>query len=288
MHTIARQSARSRTSASGFRPALLRRLALIAAGIAMVVANVASGPRAMAETINAERFRLEIATNLVWLDNRNDPVVNTLSGQQNFFDRLVAEANPFLRITNLSQSDSIVGANLDLSTSDARVSDVEWLDTPGAAAWNWDESSLVCQLQFKDAVLPGKSASMRLFTSARAGEYTMNQNLFQPFGGLSAMSVRNKQYGTVTLLVGQELLSQEVQFTRSGEPVGVSLLEPAPTYDLATVPRVPFYAGGREYGIQTAAAIQPVPEPAGIVSAVAAGAALVAFRLGVRRKVGKV
>jgi hypothetical protein len=285
MHTIASKFFRLHSNLSGRRSSGLRRLALLAAGLAVAFANAATGPLAMAETINAERFRLDIATNLNWLDNRNDPVVNTLSAQQNYFDRLVAEANPFLRITNLSESDSLVGANLDLSTSDARISDVEWVETPGSANWKWDESSLVCQLQFNDAVLPGKSASMRLFTSARADGYTLNQNLFQPLGGLSA---NNKQYGTVTLLVGQELLSQEVQFTRSGDPVGVSLLEPAPTYNLATIPRVPIYAGGREIGFQTAAAIQPVPEPAGIVSVVAAGVALAAFRIGGRRKTGKV
>ena len=65
-----------------------------AALLLTAIAAGACGSRADADTITAQSFRLEIATNLVWMDNRDDPMVQSLDNQQNFFDRQVINSQP--------------------------------------------------------------------------------------------------------------------------------------------------------------------------------------------------
>ena len=239
------------------------------------------GSSAVADVITAQSFRLEIATNLVWLDNRNDPVLNVLNSQQNFFDRMVSQANPYLRITNLSDHSRIVGAQLNLAKSSAKVVDCEWLETPGAATWFWDTETLPehAHFQFIDPILPGKSVSMRLSTAGRDDGYALWQNLFQsgetPFG-------ETVEYGIMSLLVQESVSRQQVQFDAQGNPIGITVVDPAPLYDLSEIPRTT-YTAVDEYAFQATATIQPVPEPAAYVSA-AAAVATMAFWRGVRRR----
>jgi len=258
-----------------------------AALLLTAIAAGACGSRADADTITAQSFRLEIATNLVWMDNRDDPMVQSLDNQQNFFDRQVINSQPYLRITNLSNSTRIVAAQLNLSNSAARISDVEWIETPGEARWTWDtvNSPNHAMLDFIDPILPGKSASMRLFTSQDTDGYVLNQNLFQP---LSGFSTTKSQYGIVTLSVQQTVSAQRVLFDANGDPVGPTY-EPAPLYDLANpieTPRVSFGGPTNAYGIVTVATIQPVPEPGSLAMAGMAGVALGLWGIARRARAG--
>lgn len=245
---------------------------------------------AVADVISQQSYRLEIATNLAWLDNQEDPIVRVLAGQQNFFDRMVANANPYLRITNLSDHTRLVGAQLNLSKSSAKVVDCEWLEKPGEAAWFWDTTTLPehAHFQFIDPILPGKSVSMRISTAAREDGYTMWQNLFQtgdtPFG-------ETAEYGVMSLLVEESVSSQQVQFDAKGHPLGVNLLSTPLVYDLSAVPRTTYNAFGElnqfgEYALQTNLEIQAVPEPSAYVTAAAALATLAIWRGARRRGLG--
>ena len=237
------------------------------------IAACACGPRAHADVITAQSFRLEIATNLVWLENKNDPSVQILDSQQNFFDRQVGQANPYLRITNLSDHSRIVGAQLNLSNSAAKISSVEWLETPGEARWQWDASNNHAMFDFVDPILPGKSASMRLTTAQQSDGYVLNQNLFQP---LFAVDGAKAQYGIVTLSVQESISSQRVSFDSNGDPIGPTY-DPPPMYDLANpiaTPRVSYGTPVSTFGIETVASIQPVPEPGTLAMAGMASAML--------------
>lgn len=253
---------------------LLRRLWAVAATLLAFVACCRS--TVVADVITAQSFKLEIASNLTWLDNRNDPVVKVLSGQQNFFDRMVANANPYLRITNLSDHSRIVGAQLNLTKSSAKIVDCEWVDKPGDASWFWDSESLPdhAHFQFIDPILPGKSVSMRLSTADRNDGYTMWQNLFQP--GETPLG-DSEEYGVVSLLVHESLSRQQIQFDVKGNPINIAVIDPPPTYDLSTVARTT-YTATDEYAFQSTVTIQPVPEPAAYVSVLAAVASIAGWR----------
>jgi hypothetical protein len=267
-------------------------LRTISAALATLLAFAACcRSSAVADVISQQSYRLEIATNLTWLDNRDDPIVRVLASQQNFFDRMVANANPYLRITNLSDHTRLVGAQLNLAKSSAKIVDVEWLEKPGEAAWFWDTTTLPehAHFQFIDPVLPGKSVSMRLSTAARDDGYTMWQNLFQtgetPFG-------ETEDYGVMSLLVEETLSRQQVQFDDKGHPLNVNLLATPLVYDLNTVPRTTYNALGEvnassEYALQTSLEIQAVPEPSAYVTAGAALATLAMWRSARRRGLGK-
>jgi len=252
---------------------------------ALVACACSWGEKAAGDVITAQSFRLEIATNLVWMDNRNDPTVQVLDAQQNFFDRQVSNANPYLRITNLSDHSRIVAAQLNLENSAARVSTVEWLETPGEARWQWDASNSHAMFDFIDPILPGKSASFRLTTAEASDGYVLNQNLFQP---LYAVDGTKAQYGIVTLSVQENTSSQQVRFDAIGDPTEPTF-EPAPMYDLANpikTPRVTYGTPISTYGIETVATIQPVPEPETLAMAGIASAMLGLWGLARRRRAG--
>lgn len=261
---------------------LFRGLWAVAATLLAFVACCRSP--AVADVISADSYKLEIATNLVWLDNRTDPVVMVLSAQQNFFDRMVANSNPYLRITNLSDHSRIVGAQLNLSKSSAKIVDCEWLEKPGEASWFWDSETLPqhAHFQFIDPILPGKSVSMRLSTAERDDGYAMWQNLFQP--GSTPLG-ETQEYGVLSLAVHESVSTQQVQFDVMGNPIGITVVDPPPTYDLSTVPRTT-YTAVDEYALQTMVTIQPVPEPAAWVSGLAALATLAIWRGLCRRRLG--
>jgi hypothetical protein len=253
---------------------------------AAVVACACSwGGRAAGDVITAQSFRLEIATNMVWMENKNDPTVQILVAQQNFFDRQVANSNPCLRITNLSDHSRIVAAQLNLENSAAKISSVEWLETPGEARWQWDASNNHAMFDFIDPILPGKSISMRLTTAANGAGYVMDQNLFRP---VFVMDGTKAQYGIVTLSVQESTSSQRVQFDSFGDPVGPTY-EPAPMYDLANPIETPLLTYGtptKTYGVEAIVTIQPVPEPETLAMAGTAAAMLGLWGLAGRRRSG--
>jgi hypothetical protein len=245
--------------------------------LAAMVAGVCSwGSKAAGEVITTQSFRLEIATNLVWMDNKNNPTVALLDEQLNCFDQQIAQANPYLRITNLTNDSRIVAAQLNLANSSARISNVEWLETPGQATWYWDtvHNPNHAMFNFIDPILPGKTASMRLTTAEDRDGYVLYQNLFQPMFTLDGAKA---QYGIVTLSIQQTVSAEQVQFDAYGDPIG-AVFDPAPVYDLADPVQTPRVSYGYDptvntFGIESYAQIQPVPEPgtlamAGMASAV--------------------
>lgn len=262
---------------------LFRRLWAVAATLIAFAACCRSP--VVADVISTSSYSLEIATNLVWLDNRSDPVVKVLNGQQNFFDRMVANANPYLRITNLSDHSRIVGAQLNLTKSSSKIVDCEWVEKPGAASWFWDSQTLPehAHFLFIDPILPGKSASMRLSTTDRKDGYTMWQNLFQP--GETPLG-DSEEYGVVSLFVHESLSREQIQFDVKGNPIGIVVVDPPPTYNLSSVPRTT-YSAIDEYGLQATATIQPVPEPAAYVSVLAALASIAGWRSVRRGSLGR-
>jgi len=233
-----------------------------------------------AGSILPSEIRVEIATNLVWLDNHLNPVVGVLDGQQNFFDRLVTEASPLLRITNLSKDKRFIGGQLGLQNSAAKIVNIEFIEAPGKTNWFWsgpDARTDVnhAHFQFINPLMPGQTASMQFTTSQRVEGYTMEQNLFSSL----------PQYGILKVGVDKSLSTDEVQFDPvTGVPIGLpNQIRPGFSFDLSTVPERPYDSGVSVYAVE----IVPIPEPTGFMLAGAAAASLVAWRGWGRRRVTK-
>lgn len=231
-----------------------------------------------AGSISPSDIRVEIATNLVWLDNITNPVVGVLDGQQNFFDRLVTEASPLLRITNLSTDKRFIGGQLGLQNSAAQIVNIEFIQAPGKTNWFWsgpDASVAInhAHFQFINPLMPGQTASMRFTTAERVAGYTMEQNLFSNL----------PQYGILSVGVDKSLSTDPVQFDPvTGAPIGLPIV-PGFSFDLSTVPERRYGSNAGVYAVE----IVPIPEPTGFVLAGAAAASLAIWRGWGRRRVAK-
>lgn len=165
--------------------------------------------RLFAEAITSDSFQIEISTNLAWMDNNSNPLVQIASARQSGMQRAVAEANPYIRITNVSTDARLVAAQLNLSKAESSIDNVDWISTPGRANWFWDSVAKHAHFQFVDPVLPGDSAIMRVSTASLAGTsnlYSMFQNLFQP---------SSSPYGTGSYFGILHLMAQPATSTQS-------------------------------------------------------------------------
>lgn len=256
------------------------RVETIARCVVALTLAVASAWTSQAATISPSEIKVEIATNLVWLENSGDSVVTALDGQQNFFDRLVTEATPLLRITNLSTDFRFLGGQLGLENSFASIVDIQFLDAPGQTAWFWDtsdESNTLNHAHFQliNPLMPGQTVSMRFVTAQREDGYTMYQNLF--CGG--------PEGGTLRIGTQQSLSTEEVQFDPlTHKPIGLSTPVQGIEYDLSTIPIVDSNSGVSRYAVEITVA--PVPEPTGVMLAGAALASLAVCRGWARRRRG--
>jgi hypothetical protein len=259
------------------------------AGLA-VACMLGSGLRSHAESLTSAAYRIDIANNLVWYDNQGQPIVQATASRLSVLQRWNLQSQPNVRITNTSSDISLVGVQLDLSNSAAKIISCTWLDTPGAADWNWNDASASAFFQFHDPIAPGGVVSMRLGTAARTTApsglmlastglpltYTMNQTFFHPcFAGCVDT---NMSYGEFTLFSRPASDTTPPAFDPTGVPDGPDIMQQ--TVNLGDYPLTGADIADPASGAST---VVPVPEPHTIALA-ASAAAVAAARLFRRRR----
>lgn len=243
-----------------------------------------------AESLTSAAYRIDIANNLVWYDNQGQPIVQATASRLSVLQRWNLQSQPNVRITNTSSDISLVGVQLDLSNSAAKIISCTWLQTPGDADWNWNDATASAYFQFHDPIAPGEVVSMRLGTAARSSSpsglvmassgaalsYTMNQTFFHP--SLAGCIDTNLSYGEFTVFSRPAADTAPPQFNTRGLPVGDDLMQQ--TVNLGDYPldaaEIADPAGG-------ASTVVPVPEPQTVALA-ASAAAILAGRLVARRR----
>jgi len=259
------------------------------AGLA-VACTLGSGLQTHAESLTSAAFRIDIANNLVWYDNQGQPIVQATASRLSVLQRWNLESQPNVRITNTSGDISLVGVQLDLSNSAAKIISCTWLNTPGEAGWNWDDATASAYFQFHDPIAPGGVVSMRLGTAARTTApsglvmgasgtpltYSMNQTFFHPcFAGCVDT---NMSYGEFTLSSRPASDTTPPEFNPTTRlPVGDDLMQQ--TVNLGDYPLTGADIADPAGGAST---VVPVPEPHTIALA-ASAAAVAAARLFRRR-----
>jgi hypothetical protein len=248
-----------------------------------------SGFRSHAESLTSANYRIDIANNLVWYDNQGQPIVQATASRLSVLQRWNLQSQPNVRITNVSSDISLVGVQLDLSSSAAKIISCTWLDKPGAADWNWDDASASAFFQFHDPIAPGGVVSMRLGTAARTTapsglalastgsplSYSMNQTFFHPcFAGCVDT---NTSYGEFTVFSRPASETTPPVFD-AGVPVGPEIMQQ--TVNLGDYPLTGADIADPAGGAST---VVPVPEPHTIALA-ASAAAVAAARLFRRRR----
>ena len=254
-----------------------------------VACTLGSGLRSHAESLTSAAYRIDIANNLVWYDNQGQPIVQATASRLSVLQRWNLQSQPNVRITNTSSDISLVGVQLDLSDSAAKIISCTWLNAPRAADWNWNDASASAFFQFHDPIAPGGVVSMRLGTAARTTQpsgivmassglplsYNMNQGFFHPT--IDAGCYSNASHGAFTVFSRPASVTTPVVFGRSGAPVGPDIMQQ--TVNLGDYPLTGAEIADPATGAST---VVPVPEPHTIALA-ASAAAVAAARLFRRR-----
>lgn len=260
------------------------------AGLA-VACMLGSGLRTHAESLTSAAYRIDIANNLVWYDNQGQPIVQATASRLSVLQRWNLQSQPNVRITNTSSDISLVGVQLDLSNSAAKIISCTWLDKPGAADWNWNDASASAFFQFHDPIAPGGVVSMRLGTAARTTQpsglvmassslplsYSMNQAFFHPTIDAGCIDT-NASYGEFTVFSRPASDTTPQVFDPTGVPVGPDIMQQ--TVNLGDYPLTGADIADPASGAST---VVPVPEPHTIALA-ASAAAVAAARLFRRRR----
>ncbi|MEI6239065.1 MAG: hypothetical protein WCR51_01615 [Planctomycetia bacterium] len=255
-----------------------------------VVCTLCPCLRAQAETLTSAAYRIDIANNLVWYDNQGQPIVQATASRLSVLQRWNLQSQPNVRITNTSSDISLVGVQLDLSNSASKIISCTWLETPGQADWNWNDSTASAYFQFLDPIAPGGVVSMRLGTAARTSDpsgimlassganltYTMNQSFFHPC--IAGCVDTNMGYGEFTVFSRPASDTAPPVFDPTGLPVGDTIVQQ--TVNLGDYPLTSADINDPASGTST---IVPVPEPHTIALAASAAAVVAARFLGRRR-----
>jgi hypothetical protein len=255
-----------------------------------VACTLGSGLRSHAESLTSGAYRIDIANNLVWYDNQGQPIVQATASRLSVLQRWNLQSQPNVRITNISSDISLVGVQLDLSNSAAKIISCTWLEAPGDAGWNWDDATASAFFQFHDPIAPGGVVSMRLGTAARTTQpsglvmassalplsYSMNQAFFHPTI-LAGCIDTNASHGAFTVFSRPASETTPPVFDPAGVPVGPDIMQL--TVNLGDYPLTGAEIADPASGAST---VVPVPEPHTIALA-ASAAAVAAARLFRRR-----
>ena len=255
-----------------------------------VACTLGSGLQTHAESLTSAAYRIDIANNLVWYDNQGQPIVQATASRLSVLQRWNLQSQPNVRITNTSGDISLVGVQLDLSNSAAKIISCTWLNTPGEADWNWDDATASAYFQFHDPIAPGGVVSMRLGTAARTTApsglmlastgtpltYSMNQTFFHP--ALAGCVDTNMSYGEFTVFSRPASDTTPPVFDPTGVPDGPGIMQQ--TVNLGDYPLTGADIADPAGGAST---VVPVPEPHTIALA-ASAAAVAAARLFRRRR----
>lgn len=261
------------------------------AGLA-IVCTLGPGVPVRAEALTSAAYRIDIANNLVWYDNQGQPIVQATASRLSVLQRWNLQSQPNVRITNTSSDISLVGVQLDLSNSAAKIISCTWLETPGQAGWNWNDATASAYFQFHDPIAPGGVVSMRLGTAARSSApaglfrlaegtnltYTMNQTFFHP--SIAGCVDTNPSYGEFTVFSRPASVVTPPVFDATGLPVGEPIVQQ--TVNLGDYPLTAAQISDPAGGTSTIVPV-PVPEPHTIALAASAAAILAARVLGRRR-----
>ena len=256
-----------------------------------VACTLGSGLRSHAESLTSAAYRIDIANNLIWYDNQGQPIVQATASRLSVLQRWNLQSQPNVRITNTSSDISLVGVQLDLSNSAAKIISCTWLDKPGDAGWNWDDATTSAYFQFLDPIAPGGVVSMRLGTAARTTDpsglvmgasgapltYSMNQTFFHPT--IDAGRYSNASHAAFTVFSRPASQTTPPVFDPAGVPIGPDIMQQ--TVNLGDYPLTGAEIADPATGAST---VVPVPEPHTIALA-ASAAAVAAARLFRRRRV---
>lgn len=258
-----------------------------------ILATLGQGLVVQAESLTSAAYRIDIANNLVWYDNQGQPIVQATASRLSVLQRWNLQSQPNVRITNTSSDISLVGVQLDLSNSAAKIISCAWLETPGQAEWNWNDATASASFQFYEPIAPGGVVSMRLGTAARTSDptgllrsaggfdlsYTMNQTFFHPC--IAGCVDTNMGYGEFTVFSRPASDTTPPVFDpTTGLPVGDDLMQQ--TVNLGDYPLTAADINDPAGGASTIVPV-PVPEPHTIALAASAAALLAVRVLGRRR-----
>jgi hypothetical protein len=219
-------------------------------------------------------YTLQISNSYIGLPGST--VSSGAFGGGSVLEQWIDESRPFVRITNITSSPTLLnlfGAQLDLTRSASLVTEVEWVEGLGAPAqtWNWNADLTSAFFQFHTPLAPGESVLMRLSTAPRPGledVYTQNQQLFHPI--VENCLCNANSFGSVSLFSQTFGSTVPVDFLPSGQPAAPNLHEDS--FALSN-PLTPAEIADPNTVIVTPVVV-PVPEPSTVVLAASAVAFL--------------
>ena len=273
-----------RSSPCTLCPAFLVALVCVFAGMSAVQ------PPARAESISSSDFKIDIASNMAWINN-SDPSVGLKLWRQTAMEQAVLASRPYIRVTNNSSRGQIRDFELNLSSFDSSaVTGVLWQAGQQGSQWKWSSARQTAVFNFDKPIDSGDNFLIRVATGPGGlypAAYVLEQNFFAPSQSVFA----NPRFSEAEVA---GVLGLTVYDPNAVVPGGLRSAAPLAAlgqeavvhqfdYDLQTVTIDPFKTYGQQVGITIAA----VPEPSGLaLMAAAAGVCVVGLAVRSGRKAG--
>lgn len=245
-------------------------LSALASLVVLVAMSTARG-----ESINASDFKIDIASNMAWIDNQT-PAVGLKLWRQTAMEQAVLASRPYVRVTNLSGNGAIESFQLNLRNRDATaVTGVQWNPAQEGSKWRWNQATETARFDFDKPIDSGESFTVRIATGPQIGEelaYSLQQNFFAPgqpiFGELRSSGMSG--FGILGLSVydGRQAAAARSAVAAFSVNDIVAPVEQF-VYPLDRVVVDPYKTFGQQVGIT----IQAVPEPSGLALLAAAATA---------------
>lgn len=250
--------------------------ALLAGAFVVVAAAGVGAPTARGESIQAADFKIDIASNLAWIDNRQ-PAVGLKLWRQTAMEQAVLASRPYVRVTNNSAGGVIEDFQLNLRNRPATaVTGCVWDANQQASKWRWSDAAQTANFRFANPIESGDSFTIRLATGPSGtgdGIYALQQNFFAPgqpiFGEQRASGMSG--FGVLGVTVYDPTRASRSTLRSLAAPTASLASDPVVAieqfhYKLDTVVIDPYKTFGQQVGIT----IQAVPEPSGLALVAAA------------------
>ena len=246
----------------------------------LFVGLVGGQPAVRAESIKSSDFKIDIASNMAWIENK-DPAVGQKLWRQTAMEQVVLASRPYVRVTNNAAVGQIESFQLSLAARPATaVTACLWEPSQEKSRWTWNPEQETALFKFAKPVESGDSFTIRLATGPRAGgqeSYSLLQNFFAPGQPIFAQTRASGMSGFGVLGVTAFDPTRISRSSQTASGAGdVEVIEHF-TYSLASVVIDPYKTYGQQVGITVAAV--PEPSTVGLLSgAMAVGVAAATFR----------
>lgn len=264
--------ATSRTFAS-LRP--VRHRSLIAA-LACLLGALIVPPAAVGESISSSNFKIDIASNMAWVDNHG-PALGRKLWRQTAMEQAVLSSRPYVRVTNNSTGGQLTNFQLNLQNRDSvGVTDVLLPPEQRGSQWKWSDDLHTLFVDFVKPVASGDEFTIRVVTGpnpAAPARYSLMQNFFAPgqpiFGQASAPAGSRE---SLSGMDGWGLLGLTVydpSRALGGAGAGGGNSADQFLYSLQAVAIDPYKTAGQQVGITIAPVAVPEPSTAVLLTAAA-------------------